>query len=84
MHYVYLLKDSGGKTYIGYSSDLKRRIKEHESGKVYTTKRMVKPKLVYYEAYSTSDEAKIRERKLKQYGSSYQGLMKRLEYNLGV
>ncbi|TSC53079.1 MAG: Uncharacterized protein LiPW16_489 [Microgenomates group bacterium LiPW_16] len=79
MYYVYLLKDSEGKIYVGYSADLKRRVREHRLNKVYTTKRMNHPKLVYYEAYDKEFAAKERERKLKQYGSSYKGLIKRLK-----
>lgn len=79
MYYVYLLEDSKGKLYVGYSADLKRRIREHNEKKTYTTKRLHSPKLIYYEAYQTETEAKRRERKLKQYGSSYHGLLKRLK-----
>jgi hypothetical protein len=35
--------------------------------------------LVYYEAYPTELAAKEREKKLKQFGSSYHGLVKRLK-----
>lgn len=79
MFYVYLLEDDIGKLYIGYSANLKRRISEHLHNKVYTTKRMEHPKLIYYEAYTTENPAKEREKKLKQFGSSYQGLIKRLK-----
>lgn len=78
MYYVYLLIGSRGKRYIGYSTDLRRRVQEHKAGKVYTTKRMDNPSLFYYEAYKDEDSAKERERKLKQFGSSYKGLIKRL------
>ncbi|MCX6746133.1 MAG: GIY-YIG nuclease family protein [Candidatus Parcubacteria bacterium] len=78
MYFVYLLKDVDNKLYVGYSEDLKRRIQEHLNNKVYTTRRMKNPKLFYYEAYSHEEQAKERERKLKQYGSSYHGLLKRL------
>jgi len=78
MFYVYLLLDDNKKIYIGYSENLERRIKEHQNNKVYTTKRMKNPKLFYYEAYSNEELAKERESKLKQYGSSYHGLLKRL------
>ena len=78
MYCVYLLQDNKGKLYIGYSSNLKRRINEHNRSKVYTTKRMSEPKLIYFEAYLNEAKAKERERKLKQYGSSYHGLIKRL------
>jgi putative endonuclease len=78
MYYVYLLKDLKKKIYIGYSADLKRRIKEHLNNKSYSSSRMQKPKLFYYEAYANKEAAKEREKKLKQYGSAYRGLLKRL------
>jgi len=80
MFYVYILKDKNNKLYVGYSNDLKRRISEHTRQKVYTSKRMEQPKLIYYEAYNSEVLAKERERKLKQRGSSKKGLLKRLGY----
>jgi len=79
MYYIYLLKNAQGKLYIGYSKDLRRRIKEHHLGKTYTTRRMGETKLIYYEAYEDEYAAKEREKKLKQFGSSYKGLIKRLK-----
>ena len=79
MFYVYILKDQNGKLYIGYTNDLQRRIAEHNRQKVYTSKRMSSPRLIYYEAYLDKDMAFGREKKLKQYGSSLVGLLKRLK-----
>ena len=79
MFYVYLLKDKNNKIYIGYSSNLKRRITEHLRGTVYSSKRMSEPQLFYYEAYLDNAMAFERERKLKQHGSSLVGLLKRLK-----
>jgi len=78
MYYVYILQDLNLRLYIGYSHDLKRRIKEHYNKTVFTTKKMDEPKLIYYEAYNDEEMAKTREKKLKQFGSSYQGLIKRI------
>jgi len=78
MYFVYLQIDKQNKIYIGYTADLNRRLLEHQVGKVYTTARMDEPRLFYYEAYLDEASAKLRERKLKQYGSSYHGLLKRL------
>lgn len=78
MYLVYLLKDDLRKKYIGRTNDLDRRMQEHKAGKVYTTKKMQNPSLYYYEAYLTEDLSKEREHKLKQYGSSYVGLLKRI------
>ena len=72
MHYVYILKDTRNKYYIGYTSDLKRRITEH-------TKKKPGYVLVYYEAYESSSTARDREQKLKQYGSAWSGLKRRIE-----
>jgi len=80
MYYVYLLRDKNGVFYVGYSSDLRQRINEHRLGKVRTTRKMKEPKLVYFEAYASEELAKEREKKLKQFGSSFNGLLKRLHY----
>ena len=79
MFYVYILKDDNKNLYIGRSDNLKERIKDHLAKKVYTTKRMVNPQLFYYEAYIDRELSKEREKKLKYFGSSYSGLMKRLK-----
>ncbi len=39
MHYVYvLLSKRDGKLYLGFTTDLKQRLKEHNGGKVQSTK----------------------------------------------
>jgi len=38
MYYVYLLKLENNTVYTGRSDNLKKRIKEHKGGKVYSTK----------------------------------------------
>ena len=79
MHYVYLLKSEEKSTfYVGYTHDLERRMSEHALGNVYYTRRYKPWKLIYLESYIDEERAKLRERKLKQYGSAYQGLLKRL------
>lgn len=78
MHYVYLLKDLNNKLYIGYSSSLRQRIKSHLNSEVATTSKMSNPQLIYCESYELESLARTRELKLKQFGSSYTGLLKRL------
>lgn len=80
MFYVYVIVDRFRKKhYVGSTSDLRRRVTEHLRGKVYWTKRLEKPELLYYEAYSTEENAREREKKLKQRGSAKMALMKRIE-----
>jgi putative endonuclease len=77
MFYVYLIQSpADGKIYLGYTSDLKRRIREHESS--------VHPgwKLAYYEAYRSEVDARKREHALKHHGSGIAELKKRLESSL--
>ncbi len=70
MYYVYFLKNNRDKNiYIGYTSDLKRRLKEHVAKK---------PELIYYEAYKSKKDAMTRERMLKHYGQSLRKLKERL------
>jgi len=66
MYYVYILfsqKDS--KLYVGYTPDLKSRVKKHNSGHVLATKNRRPLKLVYYESYLEESDAKRREKFLK-------------------
>ena len=80
MYYVYILqslKDS--RLYIGYTSNLRLRFKQHLNGEVESTKYRRPLKLIYYESYFKKELAEERERKLKQFGSAYVGLLKRLK-----
>jgi len=66
MFYVYLLhsaKDNG--FYIGFSTDLKRRLSEHTRGASFATKSRGPWKLIYYEAYTEREDAEGREKFLK-------------------
>jgi putative endonuclease len=59
MSYVYLLhsaKDNG--FYIGYSTDLKRRLSEHTQGDASSAMKPRAPwNLIYYEAYTEREDA---------------------------
>ena len=66
MYYVYLLlSEKDCHFYTGSTSDLKRRIEEHNSGKVKSTADRKPFKLVYYEGCLNEDDARRRERYLK-------------------
>ena len=80
MYYVYILRSLKfeNKIYIGYTSDLKKRLKEHNSGKNYTTRRILPVELVYYEAFRAKIDAQNRERKLKHYGNALGHLKRRI------
>jgi len=66
MFYVYVLlslKDK--KFYIGYTGDLKRRLKEHNSGKNISTKPRLPLKMIYYESHLSKVDAERREQYFK-------------------
>jgi len=66
MFYVYVLKSlKDGKFYIGFTEDVKRRIKDHNSGKVLSTQKRKPFKLLYYEAHLSKKDALRRENYFK-------------------
>ncbi|TRZ64171.1 MAG: GIY-YIG nuclease family protein [Spirochaetia bacterium] len=65
-HYVYLLESiKHDNLYIGYTSDLKRRLVEYNRGLNFSTKSYKPWRLIHYEAYRNEDDAKRREGYLK-------------------
>jgi len=66
MYYVYLLySEKANEVYKGYSTDLKKRMKSHNSGNVKSTKKGIPWKLIYYEAFTSSKDARREEIFLK-------------------
>jgi len=66
MFYVYILKSlKDGKFYIGFSADLRRRLREHQSGGSKSTKSRLPLRLLYYEAHTSKDDAMRREKYFK-------------------
>jgi len=64
--YVYVLRsESDSGFYIGFSTDLKRRLSEHKRGASFATKSRGPWKLIYYEAYTEHEDAEGREKFLK-------------------
>ncbi len=74
MYYVYFIRNTTKKKfYIGYTNDLRRRLKQHKDKN---------PELLYYEAYKDKKDAQVREQKLKQRGQSTRWLKSRLQHSL--
>lgn len=66
MYFVYILKSSvSNKTYTGYTENLVKRIREHNSGQTTYTKRFKPWKIVYTEELRSRLEAIQREKYLK-------------------
>jgi putative endonuclease len=78
MFCVYVLRDSAnGKHYIGYTRNLKRRLREHIAGKTKSLRSAKNLQLVLKEEYLTKEEAYRRERQIKSYkgGNAFKKLL---------
>lgn len=83
MFYVYIIKSKkDNSTYIGYTNDLKRRVKEHNNGENKYTKNKYPYELIYYEAYKNISDAKYREKNLKRFAQGYSQLKRRIKNSL--
>ncbi|MEP6686520.1 MAG: GIY-YIG nuclease family protein [Verrucomicrobiota bacterium] len=65
MAWVYILKSSLGRHYIGSAVDLRGRLTQHRRGHTHTTKRLGELTLVASREYLTLIEARRVERMLK-------------------
>jgi putative endonuclease len=83
MYYVYLLKSQkNGSLYVGYAKDIKRRLKEHNTGLVGYTRKYLPWMLIYYESFISLEDAKKREKSLKYFGKAYSQLKNRIAASL--
>jgi len=65
--YVYILKCQDNTFYTGYTADLSRRIREHNTGRGAKYTRARKPvELLYSEDHNSIQEAMRREREIKR------------------
>lgn len=82
MYHVYLIESTPKSIwYIGYTTDLKRRISEHNRHKNISTAREYSWKLIYCETYTHKMDALGREKFLKS-GSGRRFLKKQLTHYL--
>ncbi len=73
MYTVYVLQSEvDNSLYIGYSRDIKRRLVEHNSGKVSSTFSCRPYRLIYGELFTNRNDAILREKYLKTgWGRNY-------------
>ena len=83
MFVMYILRSlQDNDLYIGSTSDLMRRLREHNAGLVKATKHRTPFKLVYAEAYADEGEARHREQNLKLHGRARRQLFDRIKKSL--
>lgn len=67
VNYTYIVKCSDETLYTGWTNDLEKRLRAHNSGKgAKYTKNRRPVELVYFEEYDTKQEAMKREYAIKQ------------------
>jgi len=67
MYFVYLLQSKrDGNCYIGQTDNVEVRLKEHNSGRVKSTRNRIPFILLGCEEYATRNEARWREYSLKK------------------
>jgi putative endonuclease len=83
MYYTYVLRSlKDGGLYIGYTSDLADRMRQHRWGKVKSTRGRRPLSLVYWEEFSCVEEARGRELYLKT--SPGRRYIRRIVENRGI
>lgn len=78
MYFVYILKSiKDQKHYIGYTTDLKRRLEDHNRGKSQSVRNRGPFEIIYQETCSTKQKAIVRERQIKSYkgGEAFKKLL---------
>jgi len=79
MYFVYILRSlKDSKYYIGQTNDVDLRLKQHNSGRVKSTKARTPLIIVRSEVYDTRSEARKRENYLKSLkgGNEFKKLLK--------
>ena len=62
---VYVIKDERDRWYTGYTSDIDRRLWEHNNGFIITTKKGKNWKIMYLKIFDNKHDAIMYERLLK-------------------
>jgi putative endonuclease len=82
-HFVYILKSIiHNKIYIGYTTNLKERIRQHNAGESNFTSKYRPWRIVYFEYYSSKKDALNREKQLKRFAKAYGQLKRRIKNSL--
>jgi putative endonuclease len=71
MHYVYVVECGDGTYYTGYTTDVERRVAEHDAGEgAKYTRGRTPVELVYTECYESRSAAMSREYEIKSLSRS--------------
>jgi putative endonuclease len=77
--YVYILQSQKDlKYYIGFTTDLEKRVEYHNCGRQRATKKRIPFNLIYNEGFKSKKEALKREKQIKSFkgGKAFKALIK--------
>ena len=78
-YYVYMIKSvCRDWYYVGSTHNIEQRIAKHNGGDVISTKARRPYMLVYFETFSTMEDARLREKKIKSSRSIKDDIIKKL------
>lgn len=78
-YYIYVLQSLKDKNfYVGFTTDLKNRVKDHNNGRNISTRNRKPLKLIYFEGYLNKKDTLGREKFLKS-GSGLRYIKKQLK-----
>ena len=83
MYFVYVICNRQKGLYVGFANNLERRIGEHNQGLNASTKG-IEWILVYYEAFMSENDARKREKMLKQRGQAKRFLKERIQQSIDL
>lgn len=67
-HFIYILQSRDGRYYTGYTTDLARRLKQHQSGTgAKFTRAFGAKKILYHESFADKSSALKREAEIKSW-----------------
>lgn len=67
-HFVYILQSSDGRYYTGYTTDLERRLRQHQTGSgAKFTRGFGAVKILYHEIFADKSSALKREAEIKSW-----------------
>lgn len=83
MFFVYIIKSKkDNDLYTGSTNNLKKRLDLHNSGKIFSTKHRRPFEIIYFEAYKSEKDARMREMNLKLRSRAFVQLKKRIKKSL--
>jgi putative endonuclease len=84
MFYVYVLESECrvGFRYIGFSGDLKNRLRDHNEGKCRYTRKYRPWRVVYFEVFACEKGARKREQQIKKWSAGKKDTLIRGDFEL--